>query len=134
MTIQEKDSIIIKGEKHCLYTYPLKSYWTRKNPMPVFKYPKTSCWRGYIATWEISDNSLYLIDVIFKTATGEVGLNYIFPHNTGKIKADWYTGELQIPIGDPVHSDPSWDTIYDYDWFLSIKKGNVISQRYKANY
>jgi hypothetical protein len=78
---------------------------------------------------------LYLIDIIFYSLEGDVGLDYLFPHNTGKIKADWFTGEFRIPLGDQLISEYSnWDSVYESDWFLSIKKGNVLSQRYKANY
>lgn len=134
MCNQVADSIIVKGEKYCLYTFPLDRYWTRWKPKPPIQMPKTSCWRGYVATWKIFENSLYLIDIIFNTPTEEVGLDYLFPHNTGQVKADWYTSELQIPLGDRLYCENMEDPVYEYDLFLKIKKGNVKSHRYKANY
>ena len=95
---------------------------------------KTSCWRGYIATWEIFNKRLYLVNILYHAPEGDFGLGYLFPDNTGKIKADWFIGELKIPLGDWLYSEAIWDTVYDSDWFIRIKKGNVISQRYKANY
>ena len=64
----------------------------------------------------------------------DFGLDYLFPHNTGKVKANWFKGELRVPIGNELYFEPWENTIYDSDWFINIKKGKVISQRYKANY
>jgi hypothetical protein len=134
MTAQIADKIIIKGVKYSLYTTPLDNYWTKKNPKPGIQLPDTSCWRGYVATWEIFDNNLYLIDIEFHTPKGDVGISYLFPNNTGNIKADWYTGELRIPFGEPFKIDRDWVSLYDSDLFFIIKKGKVINHRYKANY
>jgi hypothetical protein len=100
MCIQDKDSIIVKGEMYCLYTTPLNSYWTKRKPKPKIGLIKTSCWRDYVATWEIFKENLYLVNIKFQASDGDFGLDYLFPHNTGKVKADWYTGELKIHLGD----------------------------------
>ena len=134
MCTQDKDSIIVKGEKYCLYTTPLDSYWTKRKPKPKIRLIKTSCWRGYVATWEIFKENLYLVNIKFQAPNGDFGLDYLFPQNTGKIKADWYTGGLIIPLGNELFREHMEDPVYDSDWFLSIKKGSVISQLYKANY
>ncbi len=134
MTVQTKDSIIIKGIKYFLYTYPLNSYWTTNNPKPNIRMPKTCCRRGYVASWEISDGYLYLIDIIYYSPLGDLGFDDIFPNYSGKIKADWYTGELKIPIGNELIMEVMWDTIYESDWFIEIENGKIISDRYKANY
>ena len=83
MCVQVKDSITIKGMKYYLYTTPLDSYWTKKNPKPEIRITRTSCWSGYVASWEISDNILYLIDIIYYAPEGDIGLDYLFPHITG---------------------------------------------------
>ena len=133
MTMQELDKIIIKGVRYRLWTFPLDTYWTRWNPKPKVLITKSCCWRGYIATWEITDNVLYLTDIEFNTLEGDVGLNYLFPKKKGKIKATWYTGELRVPFGERLkldYDDPGCES----DLFLKVKKGKVISHRYKANY
>jgi len=135
MTAQVADNIIIKGTKYSLFTNPLGSYWTNENPKPPIGRPSTGCWRGYVATWEIIDTNLFLVDVLFYAPGGDRGLDYIFPSGVSKIKASWYTGELRIPLGDCikyVHGD--YDSVFETDWFIKIKLGEVISQRYKANY
>ena len=134
MCIQIKDSIIIKGQKYFLYTFPLDSYWTKKNPKPQTRLINTNCWRGYVATWEIFQKSLYLVDIKYFSPGGDFGLDYIFPNSTGKVKADWFTGELKIPIGNVLFQEHMADPVYDSDWYICIKKSYVISQRLKANY
>jgi hypothetical protein len=135
MTAQRADIIIIEGKEYPLFTNPLEDYWTKKNPKPPIGLPVTSCWRGYIATWEIIDNILYLIDITIRTPKGETGLVYVFPDTTDKIKATWYSGELRIPQGDCLHYEHGgYESIYASDWFISIEKGEVVSQRYQTNY
>ena len=136
MTAQEGDKIIIRGVQYLLFSNPLEQYWTEQNPRPPRGLPITSCYRGYVATWEIIRDSLYLIDIKFHTPRDEAVMEYVFPLMKGKkIKAIWYTGELRIPLGDCidyVHRD--YDSTYESDWIINIEKGNVISKRYKANY
>jgi hypothetical protein len=135
MTAQRADIIIIDGKEYPLFTNPLEDYWTEENPKPPIGWPMTSCWRGYIATWEIIDNSLYLIGIIIRTPDGDAGLEYAFPNTTGKIKATWYLGELRIPQGECLHYEHGgYESVYASDWLIRIEKGTVISQKYKANY
>jgi hypothetical protein len=135
MTSQVADKIIIKGVSYYLFTNPLDEYWTKKNPKPEVRATTTSCWRGYIATWEISDGSLYLIDILFYTPHGDAGLDYLFPENTMRVKAIWFTGILRIPIGDCLrYVHGGYESVYDSDLFIKVKKGIVKSQKYKANY
>jgi hypothetical protein len=133
MTMQDLDIIIIKGVQYSLWTFPLDTYWTKWKRKPKVQVNRTSCWRGYVATWEIIDNVLYLKDIIYSTPEGDVGLDYLFPKETGMIKADWFTGELRVPFGDRLKYDYD-DPGYESDLFFNIKKGIVKSHRYKANY
>ena len=50
----------------------------------------SACWRGYIATWEIKKNQLYLIAV-----KGRYQMDGAEP-----IFADWFSGNLRIPKGE----------------------------------
>jgi len=64
MTVQHPDKIIYKGKEYDLETNPLESYFSR---FP-HKLPESECWcsglwRGYVATFEIMDNQLFLKDI-----------------------------------------------------------------------
>lgn len=135
MTSQVADKIIINGVEYRLYTNPLDDYWTKENPKPETGITKTSCYRKYIATWELVEDILCLVNIIFYTPYGEAGLDYIFPQNIGKIKAVWFSGELRIPIGNCLrHVHGGYDSSYESDLIIRINNGNVKSQRYKINH
>ena len=134
MTIQKKDSIIIKGVKYHLFTTPLDSYWTKRRPKPITRVPSSNCWRGYVATWEIFENDLYLIDIKFYAPDGDLGYKCMFHINPEGLKASWFTGELRIPLGNILYSEVCMDYVYDFDLVIRIKKGSLLGQRYKAYY
>jgi hypothetical protein len=135
MTAQRPDKIIIKNVEYSLFTNPLEDYWTEEKPRPHTFSIRTSCWRGYIATWEILNDYLYLIDIKFNTPNGDIGMDYAFPDNPDKVLADWYTGELRIPLGDLLeYIHGGYDSTYDSDWTIKVEKGKVIGHNYKANY
>jgi len=111
-TVQIPDKIIYKGKEYRLgYSYPLESYFE--------KYPKkrpedgdgcTALNRGYVATFEIIDNQLFLKnieievrDTINKYNTNwKSVLNEVFP-NQELVKIDWLTELLILPYGEYVH-------------------------------
>ena len=135
MTAQRADIIIIEGKEYPLFTNPLEDYWTEDNPKPPIGLTMTSCWRGYIASWEIKDGSLYLTDITIRTPNGDAGSEYFFPNTTGKIKATWYSGELRIPQGEClqyVHGE--YESVYLTEWFIDVKDGKIVRQRYRSNY
>ncbi|MBN1183434.1 MAG: hypothetical protein JXB49_14170 [Bacteroidales bacterium] len=138
MCIQITDILFVKGTRYMLSTTPLDDYWTKKNPKPEIRIPRTSCYRGYVATWEIIDNCLYIIHLTFHAPERDMGLHYIFPNNPGRVKATWYSGELRVNLGDRIRTN---NEVYDdcmfiteSDWLIQVKKGEVVNQRYKANY
>jgi hypothetical protein len=139
MTVQRGDKIIIDNRMYTLFSNPLEYYWSEDNPKPPMTWPTTSCYRGYIAKWEIIGNYLYLIDLIFRAPDGDAGLDYVFPDIQGKIKAEWYSGELRIPLGEPVickdfpYYPPDAYIVTEIDWFIHVDKGRIISHIYNAN-
>ena len=91
-----------------LFTNPMESYFTQyPDKRPKNDVELTSLWRGYVATFEINDNQLYLkdIEIIDSNKKGiewKSVLNEIFP-NQEHIKIDWMTGLLVIPSGKLVN-------------------------------
>ena len=60
----------------------------------------TACYRGYIGTWEISDKEFYLrsVEVMVPGGRTKLPLKPVFPDCKEKVLADWFTGQLTIPI------------------------------------
>jgi hypothetical protein len=137
-TAQIPDILIRNGDTLDLFSCPLEYL---KNP--AFIHPSnlfggkgcfyTSCWRNYVATWEIIDDKLYLtrirnacyptdqnyVAASFIGQTDSVGTEYaslkrLFPekYREGRVFADWVTADLIAPQGELLY--------YVHDSFLSI--------------
>ena len=82
MTSQIKEIMIIDNEEYTMHCTPLESYLNILPKQLKFNYRTTACWRGYIGTWYLENNQLYLINLKgtkYKTESKileEVGLDY----------------------------------------------------------
>ncbi len=85
-TAQIPDYMVYEGDTLSLYANPLESYF-ENNPRPdslfaEIGYNSTACWRGYIAYWELKNDSLFLLEIHGDSTT--IDLSLIF--RDGKIK------------------------------------------------
>lgn len=149
---QWPDKFIYNETSYSLNYNPLEDYFT-KNPD---KKPKTnslimSLWRGYIATFEFSDNQLYLKNIevpemdtlnkpkkldsiFFKNLKFEQRIpkfknvnDKIFPGKQ-KIKIDWLTHLLVVPYGQKVSNDNIGNSVYENYLLFEIHKGRLIKK------
>ena len=135
MTRQVGDNLILNGEQHKLLgdealpenderiiEVKLEEQDTQveKEYLSVAQTTNsTACMRGYISTWEVKDEVLYLNSI-----KGCYKLSGNVP-----VVADWYTDILKVPTGKKLHHDiitPLAD-IYESEIHLNIEKGIVIS-------
>jgi hypothetical protein len=131
-TAQQPDILIYKGKKYSLFTNPLEGYF-RKYPD---KKPKTSIistgnWRGYVATFEIIDSTLFLRDIKIEDDDGKNGfrtrsaMDEVFPGQK-VVALKWFNGLLTLPSGQMlkyVHMGYSSD--YENYTILEIRLGNL---------
>ncbi len=63
-TAQAPDKILYDNKEFNLFTNPLEDFYNNKNERPKFfiepNIVSSGNWRGYMAYWEISEESLYL--------------------------------------------------------------------------
>ena len=133
MTIQAGDIISYNGEKNTIATEPLKPYLeTRSDVGFIFK--STALVRGYIGTWKIKNNKLYLVSLIgFIEKNNQVGLNYLFPNKT-EVFASWFSGDIRIPEGDLIQKiNLGYASVFARDRVLNFNKGLFISETVKDN-
>ena len=144
-TAQIPDLIIYKGDTLSLYSCPLNEYpdSTLLNPQILFGGKGcfyTACWRNYVATWEIINNELFLIEIrnaCYPTEMRGVSVSYksgveretvgteyadlkalfLDRIQKGKVKADWVTGNLISPQGKLL--------LYIHDGFQSIYENEL---------
>lgn len=108
-TNQIKEKIIYNGATNTLFTLPLSDELRAKARQQVD--PETgemlrgvikassACWRGYIGTWELQNNTLYLVRLQDGVEREDIPADQLIKDAKYPIKADWFTGELRIATG-----------------------------------
>jgi len=104
--------------------FPLEDYWSDQRPKPdCLSMTSTACWRGYIATWEVRNESLFLKSLGKENFPNDdetpIPLQNVFPDANGPILANWFSGVLHCNRG----------TKFNERLFVSIHKGKVIGIR-----
>jgi hypothetical protein len=142
-TAQEPDYLIVKGKTTALYTNPLERYFElHPDARPKSELMSTACWRGYVATWEISDQRLWLTKVDIGVASPEAKnedryervrkdvLDSIFPKSK-RVLATWYSGALIVPQGEQVqYVHMGYGSTYERYSIYTIKEGSLQKERH----
>lgn len=134
-TGQGADRFIWNGDTLNLYTYPFNSHpdFTKPRP-PLFETEKppfnTGCWRGYIAEWELINDTLYLSNLYtcdYPSNKMKANLERLFPSQlkNGKLPASWFSGNLLIGKGKLLYYTSNYISIYEKETELTIKNGVV---------
>jgi len=118
MTTQAKEGIIFDGVEYFLISPPLMpdSIMQEKKSLKFYT-ESTACWRGYVGTWEIKDNKLYLVD--FRSPNYELA-------RRPPIFADWITDKLMFNTSKTYEGEVSR---YITQTHLNVASGLVISSK-----
>jgi hypothetical protein len=134
MTAQVSETLIYHGKELMMFSNPLNPYLRATGI--EFVSPSTANWRGYEGTWEIKGSEetgegLYLVRLEAHRSYEEIiGLAELFPGYPDGVFAHWFSGEIRLPQGkllEYVHG--GYASQYEYDLFIEIKKGLVVSKR-----
>jgi hypothetical protein len=131
MTAQIRELLYYKGEKYYLSTEPLQPLLDIiAEDKPTSKVVSTDCWTGYLGTWEIVEDKLYLIGLKgYPDGNDQFNMDFLFP-NKDKVHAEWFTGEIKIPQGKMLHYEHmGYMSIFEKDIFIKIEKGIMVSTR-----
>jgi len=78
----------------------------------------TACWRGYIGTWQVEDDRLYL-------AALEGRYRLVGP----RLFAEWFTGLLRVPQGPVSHYvHMGFETTFERELYLQVVDGVVVDR------
>lgn len=161
-TAQIPDLILYKGDTLSLHSCPLNSFPNQNLITPEALFGSSgcffsACWRNYVATWEIIDDKLYLLEVrnaCYPTSTrgvlasfksgvdkDSVGKEYanlkaIFPQRfkDGKVRADWVDGQLLAPQGDLLYYiHDGFESIYEAELEFTIENGTLVETKTHDN-
>ena len=138
-TAQSPDEITVEAETFYLNTNPLTPYlkkieWEIPKEAAIW----SSNWRGYIAEWEIRNNSLYLSDVTIEVMDKSDALERsrksilvdIFTKKE-EVVAEWYSGALIIPDGSQVdYVHMGYGSTYEKYQIFRIHKGEVVDHKH----
>ncbi len=139
-TAQTPDKIIYNGKEYRLHSNPMESYFEKyPDKRPQGEVRMTSLWRGYIATFEIKYNQLYLKDIEIEMSDPteekpyntkwESVKNEIFP-DQDIVKIDWLTGFLVLPEGKVVnYVHMGYASTYENYVLLEFENGNLKGEK-----
>ena len=135
MTAQMGERLIYQGKEYSMCTEPLDEYFAYSGERPNFGWESTALWRGYIGSWEIIDNRLYMTALSGSLEDGtEVKLEALFPGFPDLVFAHWYTGTLHVPDGkllNYVHA--GYGSEYERDILIKVEKGVVTETTVRQN-
>lgn len=139
-TFQAGDILKYRGEEFRTLVFPLEQFGpVAEKKLRLEIAPNTMStgnYRGYVATWEVQSNKLYLVAIdgwiaesfdSHKRAT----LELLFPgrvHN-GRVLADWFSGRIFTPgrrWGASLPKDDQEEQESKAGLIITVEKGNVI--------
>lgn len=135
MTAQFTEKFIIEGECHSMCAHPLNNFRDLGGVLPKLTINCTSLWRGYVGTWELMNDRLYLTKLQGVLADGkEFTLDTVFPNCSEKVFAHWYSGTARSPRGKLLkYVHMNYGSTYEFDFFYEFEKGILINTTRIAN-
>jgi hypothetical protein len=135
MTAQIGERLTYDGREVSMCTEPLGDYFAFGGHNPEFEFTCTALWRGYVGTWEIVGDRLYLVGLTGTLKDGaEATLESVFPGYPDRVFAHWYSGTLRIPEGKQLeYVHMGYASTYERDCFLMIEKGVVFGSHVRQN-
>jgi hypothetical protein len=135
MTAQVSERLLYEGQAVPLRSTPLASYLKQGGKQGAFQSTSTANWRGYVGSWEIADNQLYLVGLSGTLKDGTAAnVATVFPKSAERVFARWYSGALRIPQGallEYVHA--GFGSRYERELLLNIEEGVVMSTSVQEN-
>lgn len=129
-TIQISDKLIYNGKEYKLNNFYLESYFER-NPDKRPEYRTTALWRGYVATFEIENDQLFVTNIEIES-DGEDGrivmktiFDKIFP-GSKKVKVNWFSGIFLGGFNDKLRR---YFNEFDNYCLFEIKEGDIIKNK-----
>jgi len=135
MTAQFSELLMLEGKQHSLCSYPLASYFGLGGESVAFRASSTALSRGYIGTWEILDQRLYLIGLQgWLEDESPVSLETVFSGYPERVFAHWYSGTLRLPQGQLLHYvHGGFGSCYEQDLLIDVTRGVVTAKRVRVN-
>ena len=140
MTAQFGERLHYDGQEMSMCTHPLGDYFALGGINPGFgqEWPLdcTALWRGYIGTWEVLGDRLYLVAIhkLVLNGTNTNFLETVFPGYPDRVFAHWYSGTLRIPQGNTLkYVHMGYQSTYERDMLIDVERGVIGEVRIREN-
>lgn len=135
MTAQIAERLQYRGEKVAMCTNPLDDYFAMGGVNPGFEFNCTALWRGYVGTWEILNDRLYLVGLSGTLEGGaDATLASVFPDFPDRVFAHWYSGTIRIPQGKQLqYVHMGYGSSFERDLMLDVERGVIVATRLRCN-
>jgi len=138
-TAQIPDTLIYDGQRYALNSNPLEVYFDARPDRKLPPGSSTALWRGYIATFEIRDSILTVVDVQIerysRDSAGTVDswwesvLASTFPDSSERV-CSFYTGLLILPLGEVISRvHMGYSSLYERYILLLVEGGRFKKAR-----
>ena len=131
MTAQTSEYLLLDGRFEILHSLPLEPYLEPRgiDIRELSSDFSTGLWRGYVGIWEVFEGDLFLIG-LFDYNDEPVNLASVFGDRQLPIRADWFTGRLQIDRGERLtYWHMGWGSQYAERLRLYVEQGRVVARR-----
>lgn len=144
-----RDQLLYQGERVELCAEPLEMYFSLTGSRPDFPPRHTACWRGYVATWEISDNKLYLVSMdtgpartraedpeiweLMESCGPVIAPETLFPGEPLPVFASWCSGLLRCVKGDAVnYIHMGYASTFEHEWLIELVNGVAVGEPHRT--
>jgi len=140
-TAQSPDVLIYNGKDYSIATNPLEIFFSaHPHRKPKTNIHSSGLWRGYVATLQIQDNSLYLKDikVMYRPEGSKPGdrtkwksvIKDTFPKLEDRV-CSFYSGLLILRKGKVMHYvHMGYSSVYENYTLLRIKNGKLMKEKH----
>jgi len=134
MTAQITEKLLYEGVELGMCSTPLDMFFRLAGISPEFRPPHSALRRGYVGTWEILSERLYLVgikgeldvDIESKFRPEKVNLRTFFPKFPKRVFAHWFSGILRVSRGKTLHYEHlGFLSVTEEDLFITLEKGVV---------
>lgn len=134
-TAQSGDKLIVKGDTTWIHSNPLEAYFKKKGQRTIgdigMKATSTALYRGYVATWKLENDSLFLVRVQTYSEGGKVKeIDISSEFGSNKVFAQWVTDTIDSQQGALLkYVHDGYCSIYEGEKYYTFEQGRLTGTR-----
>lgn len=133
-TAQIPDFLIYQGDTLAIYANPLEDYFDKKGERTIggleMEGMCTALWRGYVGTWIIEKDSLFLVSIETDYCNDNpIDIDISEEFGSNRVFADWVSFEIINPYGKQIkYIHQGYQSIYEYERGFEFLNGKLTQQ------